>query len=332
MITAKKAQVALLVFALAISFVGSWQMASATQTVETARTYRIGFHLWKPGKIYDEALQGIRDGLDLAGIKYEEVVVESQRSKELAQENLKKLDAMDLDIIYSLSSAGTKIAQRLALKTPVIATVINHPASLGVGNKSEGPGTVITGTSYYVDAKKQIALYRKLFPKIDKVAMILDANNPAGTLAEEPFMRSACEQLGIAFESVKVTDAAHLTSAAQKLVEAGAGLIVVPTNRLVYANLDAVLAVTNAASVPVVSMNKQGVENGALAALFADTYNLGRLTVEMVRRVVVDGEDAANVDYEFVTNPDIIVNVSSANAINFEFPPEVLGSATIVVE
>src|SRR6187200_2516986 len=28
-------------------------------------TYRIGFHLWKPGGIYDEALAGIRDGLRL---------------------------------------------------------------------------------------------------------------------------------------------------------------------------------------------------------------------------------------------------------------------------
>ena len=110
----------------------------AAQAEET-KTYRIGFHLWKPGKIYDEAMEGIRDGLTLSGIHYEAIILESSRDRDLASENLLKLDAMGLDLIYSLSSAGTKIAKSLNLKTPLIATVVNHPASLGVSNDQAVP-------------------------------------------------------------------------------------------------------------------------------------------------------------------------------------------------
>lgn len=296
------------------------------------KVYRIGFHLWKPGKIYDEAMDGIRDGLELEGIRYEEVVLHSDRDKELAAVNLRKLDEMDLDVIYSLSSAGTKIAKRLQLKTPVIATVINHPASLGVGQDDAGSGTRLTGTSYYIDASKQLQLYRALFPKAAKVGMIFDKNNPAGALAEEPFMRKACESSGLAFVSVGITDKTELRAAAAQLVEAGVDMIVVPTNKLVYGNLQTVFEVTASHRVPVVSMNKQGVEAGALAALYGDTYNLGRQAATMAKQILTQGADTIEIAFQYIPDPDVILNLSSASQLDFEIPAEVLSSAAIVMQ
>ena len=229
-----------------------------SQTAQSKqKVYRIGFHWWKPGKIYDEAMAGIKDGLELQGIQYEEVVVHSNKNKKLAAENLRRLDNMALDVIYSLSSAGTQIARNLSLRTPVIATVINHPASLGVNPDSMHEGTAVSGTSYYVDARKQLDLYLQLFQnrsnKKQKIGMIFDRNNPAGALAEEPFMRKACENKGIGFQSVAVNEKSQLQGAIKKLVNDGITLVVVPTNRLVYGNLAQILAVTNPAGIPIVS-------------------------------------------------------------------------------
>ena len=77
-------------------------------------------------------MAGIKDGLELAGIRYEPVTLHSNRNKALAAENLRKLVEMGLDLIYSLSSAGTKIAKKTKLRTPVIATVVNHPEVLAL--------------------------------------------------------------------------------------------------------------------------------------------------------------------------------------------------------
>ena len=298
---------------------------------EQSTLYRIGFHLWKPGKIYDEAMQGIRDGLALEGIRYEEVVLHSQRDEALAAQNLRRLDSMGLDVIYSLSSAGTKIAKRLGLQTPVIATVINHPASLGVGQEIVST-TKLTGTSYYIDAQRQLQLYRQLFPRINKVGMIYDSNNPAGFLAEEPFMRQACEGLGLQFRSVGIEEKSELARATNELINSGIELIVVPTNRLVYGNLQIVRDITRDQRIPVVSMNKQGVENGALAALFADTYNLGRQTAAMVRRIIFDDAGVSDIAFQYIPEPDVIVNLSSASRLDYEFPADVLSSAAIVIQ
>ena len=36
--------------------------------------------------------------------------------------------------------------------------------------------------------------------------------------------------------------------------------------------------------------------------------------------------------FQFVGDPDIIVNLRSANSLGYEFPAEILGDATIVIQ
>lgn len=294
--------------------------------------YRVGFHFWKPGKIYDEAMLGIVDGLELERIPHEKVVVHSNRDEKLAIENFRKLDSMGLDIIYSLSSAGTKIARKLELRTPVLATVINHPVSLGIAGSGPREGSRLTGTSYYIDAEKQLEFYLRLHPSTKTVGMIYDSNNPAGYLAEEPFMRRACERMGKGFTSIGVTQRSEIEEAVRGLIQGGAQLIVIPTNRVLYSNLDAVLSVTHRHKVPVVSMNKQGVEYGALAALFADTYKLGRYTAPMAKKIMVGKMDPFDIPFGYAPDPDIIINLKEARALGYEFPPDVLGMAAIILQ
>jgi putative ABC transport system substrate-binding protein len=277
-------------------------------------------------------MSGIKDGLALENIYYEEVIMHSNRDRSMAVKNLRKLDAMGLDVIYSLSSAGTKIAYELKLDTPIIANVINHPTSLGVDESKMDGTTNLTGTSYYIDAKKQLKLYLSLFPGTKKVGMIFDSNNPAGYLSEEPFMREACAKFGIGMHSMGVTDKAELAAAAVELVGKGVNMIVIPTNRLVYSNLKTVLEVTDTNNIPVLSMNKQGVEYGALAALFADTYNLGRQSSAMARQIIVDKKASGMIAFEYIPEPDVILNLTTADKLDYEFPAEVLASAAIVLQ
>jgi putative ABC transport system substrate-binding protein len=305
--------------------------AQAAKQSEGERVYRIGFHLWKPGRIYDEALSGIEDGLKIAGIAYESVVVTSNQDESLAMENITALDASKLDVVFSLSSAGTQIIKKIGMHTPVIATVINHPVSLNISEDRNGSKVKLSGTSYYIDVKDQLRLYQQLFSGTRKIGMIYDVNNPAGYLAEEPFLRQACAELGLGFLSVGVDEVADLPEAVQHLLDAGTDLVVIPTNNLVYDNLTSVLPLTNRKRVPVVSMSKQGVENGALAALYADTYDLGRQAAELAVSILRGDVDAQEAGFQYARHPDIIINLTTAKALQYQFPADVLGKAAIVV-
>ena len=302
-----------------------------SHAAEKNEPYRIGIHIWKSGKIYDEALQGIRDGLKLEDFDYKEILLHADKDKQKAVENFKKLDGMGLDVIFSLSSAGTKIAKELNLKTPIISTVVNHPVSLGMDLVEGDTASKITGTSYYIDAGLQLDFYKSLFKKIKAVGMILDRNNPAGYLAEEPLMEKACKKAGIKFHSIAVNDETELAKATNDLLEKKVSLIIIPTNKLIYENLDRILKITHHRRMPVVSMSKQGVENGALAGLFADTYKLGRYTTKMVTDIVVNKKDAMDLPFAFIDDPDIAINISEADKLGYEFPPQVLGAAAIIL-
>jgi putative ABC transport system substrate-binding protein len=305
--------------------------AGQAKSASDGTVYRIGFHYWKPGKIYDEAMAGIKDALELEGIRYESVVFHSKRDKSKAIENLKKMDTMGLDLIYSLSSAGTKIARQIGMKTPVIATVINHPKSLGL-NQSGASSISLTGTSYYVDSHKQLDLYMSLFPGTQHVGMIYDVNNPAGYAAEHPFMQETVKEKYKTFSSVGIKNQDELAVATKKLVRDGVDIIVIPTNRLVYKNLKLVLEITNEKKIPVLSMNKQGVEYGALAGLFADTYQLGRYTGPIAKMILEKKVDPVKIPFKFHPEPSLILNLRAAKSLDYEFQADILGSAAIILQ
>lgn len=298
---------------------------------QDAKMYRIGFHLWKPGKIYDEAMNGIEDGLKADHIEYEKFVVQSNQTETDAVENLRMLDSMNLDVIYSLSSAATQIVKKIGMYTPVIATVINHPASLSISDTDSGKEVKLSGTSYYIDVHKQLELYRDLFPQARKIGMIYDSNNPAGYLAEEPFLREACTNAALAFVSLGIDKASVLPEATRRLLANGVDVIVIPTNNLIYDHLSTVLEIANKQDVPVVSMSKQGVENGALAALYADTYDLGRQAADLAINILRGKLDPREAGFHFAHQPDIIINLTSAKALRYRFPPDVLNAAAIVI-
>lgn len=292
---------------------------------------RIGFHFYKPGKIYDEAYQGVIDGLQLADVEIEQVIFRSGRDQELARQNLLKMDQMNLAVIVSFSSAGTRIAKSLKLTTPVLASVINHPISLGISSELPGQNSNISGTSYYINASQQLSLYVDLFPELKRVGMIYDANNPAGYLAEEPLMKEACVKRELLFISKGATGRSNVAEAAAYLLEQQVDVIVIPTNLQIYNNLDIVLEITNSKNIPVVSMNKQGVEAGAIAALYADTYKTGRHMVNLIQQIVLQKRNASRIPFYYTLSPDLIINLKAAAVIDYEFRPEVLGRASIVL-
>jgi ABC-type uncharacterized transport system substrate-binding protein len=78
-------------------------------------------------------------------------------------------------------------------------------------------------------------------------------------------------------------------------------------------------------------MSKQGVENGALAALYADTYDLGRQAAELAATILREDLDPREAGFQYARHPDIIINLTSAKALQYQFPPKVLGKAAIVI-
>lgn len=320
----------LLIFICGFLFFSLSEVACKEENTSGESSIRLGFHFYKNGKIYDEAYEGIVDGLRLSDIQFEEFIYRSGRSVEQASKNLREMDKLNLHAIISFSSAGTRISQSLQLQTPVLASVINHPISLGL-KEAENVQSNISGTSYYVDAKRQLDLYRDLFPGLKKIGMVYDEHNPAGYLAEEPLMQKACKERGLEFISVSATGRDDVAYATNLLLLKHVELIVIPTNLQIYDNLDLILEVTLPFRIPVVSMNKQGVEAGALASFFADTYKMGRQMEPIIRQIVDKSKKVSGIPFVFSEKPDLIINLQAAEKLDYEFNPSLLGRASIVI-
>ena len=79
-------------------------------------------------------------------------------------------------------------------------------------------------------------------------------------------------------------------------------------------------------------MNKQGVENGALAALYSDTYKTGLLTGPIAKKILIDKINPKHIPFKFSLKPDLIINLKEAKKLGYNFPNTVLSDATIKLE
>ncbi len=306
------------------------QQGMAGTDAKGGKVYSIGFHFWKSGKIYDEAYQGIIDSLALEKINFQQVIINSGLDRKKARENLLAMDKMGLDCLVSMSSEGTQIVQDMHLKTPVIAAVVNHPFALGIVDEKSATKN-LTGLCYFINPEKQLQLFKKLFPAAKHIGMIYDQKNPAGFLAEEPLMAKACDKMDLRFSSVGIVGKSDIVDGAKALLEKKVDVIVVPTNLEVYGNLSLILDLVYGNKTPIVSLNKQGVDNGALAALFADNYKLGRMAGPMIAAILFGQKPPGEIPFAMVDSPDLIINLGAANRLDYEFPPDILVSASIVL-
>jgi putative ABC transport system substrate-binding protein len=294
-----------------------------------SRKYRIGVNIWKVGTIYDESLKGVVDGLAEVGLDYEIITLNSRNSEKRAEDNFRQLMAANVDLILSFGSEGTQVAHRIVMEVPIVANVINHPVALRFAMSVESSGNNITGVSYFIPPILQLQFYQKLMPTLNRLAFIYDLSNPAGVQAELPALREACEQLGITFVPVGINRHTELEAATRQMIEQ-VDAFTVATNKMVYQYLADVLKVTEPARIPVFSLNKQGVEAGALAALYADTYKLGRLSVSQIVSILSERKKPSAVAFKFTPAPDIFLNIAAAKRIGFDFPPTILDVATVI--
>ena len=87
---------------------------------------------------------------------------------------------LKVDIILAANAPATVAASRSTQSIPIVMAAVNDPVGLGAVKSLEKPGTNVTGTTIYAPQLigERLRILRRLIPDLDKVAMVLNGNNP----------------------------------------------------------------------------------------------------------------------------------------------------------
>lgn len=230
------------------------------------------------------------------------------------------------------STAAAVAAKKVTSAVPIVFSSGTDPVGLGLVDSLNRPGGNATGiTSLNAElAAKRLGLFRELSPKTVHFFTLV---KPTSELAA-PFVKdleNAASGLGVHVEVLNASTVREIDFAFDRIPhEPGCGMVFGPEG-FFYVHRKHIAELALARGLPTIFDVRDYVEAGGLASYGSDYYNVMELTGSYVARVL-KGEKPADLPVEQATKFEMVLNRTTAKALNLDISPMLLATADDVIE
>ncbi len=285
---------------------------------------KIGIVQYMDHVALDAARQGFVDALkDNGYVDGENIAIDLQNAQG-DQSNLSTINDRFVSENENLILAiATPAVQAIAGKTtdiPILGTAVTDYEVARLVDSNEVPGGNVSGTTDMNPIKEQIDLLVKLVPDAKTVG-VLYTSSEDNSILQANIAKEAIEKLGLAYVEVTVTNSNDVQQAAQSIV-GQCDAIYIPTDNTFATAMPVVYGVTSVSKTPVICGESGMVDNGGLATLGINYYDLGYQTGLMGVKILKGEAEPATMSIEASTNFDFAINGTVAEEIGLEIPAD----------
>ncbi|MDN5831027.1 MAG: ABC transporter substrate-binding protein, partial [Tetragenococcus halophilus] len=231
----------------------------------------------------------------------------------------------------ALVGIATPAAQSLANTTEDIPTVlgaVTDPVGANLVDDMDEPGGNLTGVSDKAPVDQQMELTQELLPEAEKVGILYSSTEDNSKYQVAEATKEA-EKAGYQVEDYPVPSANEITQTVQTMGDE-VDMIYIHLYNTIYNAMPTVVNEENLNYVPIIPSVDSMVEQGGLATIGVNQYDLGVKSGEMLADILDgDANPASTPIYTFDTG-DVIVNKEQAEELNIDLPESVTDEATYV--
>jgi len=269
---------------------------------------------------------GWTEGRELR-IEYRWAEGRPRRFAEIAAEFVR----LKVDLILTHNTPPTLAAKQATSVIPIVFATAGDPVGTGIVASLARPGGNITGLSGQAadTAGKRVELLRELIPDLRHLAILADVDSPF-TTRDVDETQGAARTLGleaIAFEIRRREDIA----AAFKALQGRAQALYVSTGPLAFVNRTRINTFALAARLPTMHGVREPVEAGGLICYGPNWPFMWGRAADFVDKIL-RGAKPADIPVEQPTKFELVVNLSTAEALGITVPPTLLARADEVIE
>lgn len=288
----------------------------------------VGLLTWKSSEVYEKAIEALQEQVREDSPHVVLVRRDAHCSRADFDRYLEEFSSRRIKVLVVLGSEATRMvcARDGGNAIPTVALCVSDPIGLELEGPHEESGCPLTGVSHFISPKKHLSLFSYLCPEAKKLAFLYDVNNPAGASAELPEIKRAARALGFDFLPLPVKEIGQLEGQVRKAVT-DSDMVVLSANKLIFGNAGQI--VQWAGDVPVFSLSEEGVPAGAVAALYADRYELGRVAARQVK-AILEGTPASEIPFHYPRFEKLAVNLSSARRWGILIPRRIMERPSMV--
>jgi putative ABC transport system substrate-binding protein len=248
-----------------------------------------------------------------------------ERHAEIAAEFVRR----NVDVVVSTGIAVPTV-KRLAPKTPIVFSLSPDPVGAGLVDSLAKPGGNVTGLTIQATdlASKRLELLREAVPRLQRLAILGDVGYPQALLeVREAQKRANAIGLQVALLEIRRGEDIGPAFAEHPAVDA----LYVVQSSLVGANRIRIVTLAAGAHWPTIFSSRDFVQTGGLMSYGPNYPSLFRRAAEMVDKIL-RGTKPGDIPVEQPTKFELVVNLTTAQAIGLPLPPTLLARADEVIE
>jgi putative ABC transport system substrate-binding protein len=276
-------------------------------------------------------LEAFRQGLrELGYVEGQNIAIES-RWAEGKDDRFPALAAdlvrSKVDVIVAGSGAATQAAQQATRTIPIVMSTVADPLGSGLVASLARPGGNVTGMTVMSPdvAGKQLQLLKEVVPKLSRVALLTNPDNPSSAR----FVReaeAAARALGVRLQSLEARNPQEIDGAFAAMTRERAGaLLILPDVMFLSAKTDGELATRRLPTV-----YRRSTRSWRSLAYGANYIDLQRAATYVDK--ILKGAKPADLPVEQPTKFELVINLRTAKAIGLTIPPSLVRRADQIID
>jgi putative ABC transport system substrate-binding protein len=235
------------------------------------------------------------------------------------------------DLIFCVGAGG--VFKQATKTIPVVAFAVD-PVREGLVNSLAHPGGNITGVTFNPEVPihgKRIALLREMFPRLNKLALLITR----GYLEQLwPEVREVADAQGLPLVACSIdvpSSEAIYRDAIAKAKDDGANAIMVALDGDPFVHHALVAKLIGAAGLPTIYPFTEFVVAGGLMGYATDLIELNkRMAADM--DAILKGANPGEIPFYQPTKFELSINLKAAKALSLTVPTTLVAAADVVIE
>jgi putative ABC transport system substrate-binding protein len=256
----------------------------------------------------------------------------STSNMDLVRADAANLVASNPDAIVIVGDRVIPILTHLTRSIPIVVALTSDPIASGAVESLARPGRNVTGFSLieFSIFGKMLEILKGLAPRISRVAMMYNPDNPVGGAYLRAFEMVAAP-LAVQPINLPIHDLADIEGAIASLAEQSDGGVLIPPDVTIFSLREQVAALLARCRVPAISIYSALTAAGGLVSYGPDRTAMFRQSASYVDRIL-RGEKAGDLPFQQPTRYRLVINLKAAKALDLPVPDTLLVAADELIE
>jgi len=250
-----------------------------------------------------------------------------ERLPEVAAE----LVRLKVDVLIAVSTNAALVAKRATSTIPILFIGVSGPIEAGLVESLARPGGNITGLTNIASvlSGKRLEVLKETIPKLSRIAVLWDPQNPGSSLQWKE-SEIAAKELGLRIYPMEVSSANKYESAFNEAMKARSAALAVTLSPLAASNQKRLVELAAKYRLPAIYAREDFANNGGLMSYGPSHAAEGRDAARLVDKII-KGAKPADLPVEQPTKFEFVINLQAAKQIGLTIPPNVLARADRVI-